>query len=156
MDTRSALEQLLATLTEEESHIAELLQLGLRERDALVSSDYEALNAVTALMLDAADRMDQCEVRREALLVDLERHGAGLTAITELAVQLGMDDFSQKGKDLRASVDALRDVQEQNAQLILSATRLRERWLSMLTRMSSPSYGPDSDTTGYRFLSRTA
>lgn len=156
MEARAALEQLLVTLAEEETHIARLLQLGLRERDALVASDYDALNEVTAAMLATADDMDECEARRAALLDTLGKHGAGLDEIATFAGQFGFHGISEKGDTLRASIYALREVQEQNAQLLLSATRLRERWLAMLTRLSNPSYGPDSETPGYRLLSRSA
>lgn len=156
MDTRTALEQLLATLTAEEAQIAELLQLGLRERDALVNSDYEELNAVTVAMLEAASRLDQCEAQRASLLTSLGRDGAGLDEIAAFAAQFDFDGFSKKGADLRARILALHEVQEQNAQLLLSAARLRERWVTMLTRLSSASYGPDGDSGSYRLLSRSA
>jgi len=151
-----ALEQLLSTLTREESLIGTLLELGLRERDALVNSDYAALNDVTAAMIDAADRMDACEAERESLLSELGKKGASLQEIVELAVSHGVEGFSAKGSDLRHQVDALHDIQEQNASLLISAARLRERWLTMLTRLSSASYGPDGTQGGYRLLSRSA
>jgi hypothetical protein len=156
MDTRSVLEQLLATLAEEEARVLELVQLASRERDALVNSDYATLNAVTETMLQAAGRLDSCEERREALLAALGKEGAGLNEIVALAELHGMDGFSRKGEQLRESTAQLQELQEQNARLILSAAQLRERWLNMLTRLTSPAYGSGNEASGHRFLSRSA
>lgn len=158
MPERDALGALLALLEEEESSIVALLGLASAEHDALVSSDFSRLDDITARMLRIAERLEHAEVQRSQLLRSLGIPGAGLTEVAELAESHGMDGFGDAKERLLDATTRLQDAQEQNARLVLSAARMRERWLAMLTRMANPTYNADGarGDQGYRFVSKSA
>jgi flagellar biosynthesis/type III secretory pathway chaperone len=158
VEPRDALSALLATLEEEETEIVALLELAAAEHSALISSDFTQLDDITARMLRIADRLEHTESRRTELLHELGTPGAGLREVADLAEHHGMNGFTGASQRLMEITAQLQEAQEQNARLILSAARLRERWLAMLTRMANPTYTPEgaSGDQGYRFVSKSA
>ena len=158
MTPQDALRELLAILEEEESSIVTLLELASAEHSALLASDFPRLDDVTAKMLRLAERLESAEERRSQLLRSLGIPGAGLTEVAELAEGYGMNEFGDAKVRLLDASMQLQDAQEQNARLVLSAARMRERWLAMLTRMANPTYTADgaNGDQGYRFVSKSA
>jgi flagellar biosynthesis/type III secretory pathway chaperone len=158
MEAQPALTALLRTLEQEEAEIVELIQLATEERSALIASDFPAVDSVTERMLQVAERIDRHEQRRQQLLNELGNAGAGLNEIVALAENHSVGGFPDARERLLERTGELQDLQEQNAQLILSAAKLRERWLAMLTRLANPTYGAggQQQANESRFLSRSA
>lgn len=138
-DDVSALESLVDMLMRQEVGLAELVGLALEEQAALVSSDYPAIERVSAAMIEAAQRLDALDRDRQALA---ERFGAVQTTATDhLAAHAGADGFAAVQDRLLARAHELRAIQEANARLILSAVKVRERWYGMLAGRGAPTYG---------------
>ena len=158
MAPRDALSELLALLEAEESSIVALLDLASAEHNALISSDFTRLDDITARMLRIAEKLESTEEQRSQLLRSLGIPGAGLTEVAQRAESHGMNQFAHAKVRLLDASTRLQDAQEQNARLVLSAARMRERWLAMLTQMANPTYTPDgaSGDQGYRFVSKSA
>ncbi len=158
MAPRDALSELLALLEAEESSIVALLDLASAEHNALIASDFKRLDDITAKMLRIAERLEAAEEQRSQLLRSLGIPGAGLTEVAQLAESHGMNQFGMAKTRLLDASTRLQDAQEQNARLVLSAARMRERWLAMLTQMANPTYTADgaSGDRGYRFVSKSA
>jgi hypothetical protein len=60
---------------------------------------------------------------------------------------------------LVARAAELKEAQEGNARLLLSAMRLQEKWMNMFGALASPTYGADGlqePQHGRRFVSRSA
>src|SRR5262249_24875351 len=118
----------------------ELVCLALDEQRALIESDYEAILRLSTEQTVVADRIDQLDTVREALVTELD-HGDTLQQIRTLADSLGMDGFEAMRERLYVRALELRQAQEMNAQLILNAVKLKERWYAMLAGMASSTYG---------------
>ncbi len=114
----------------------------MEEQEALIRSDYAAIEAVSGRMQEVADGMDRLEARRSAIVTEL---GAGetLEELLPLAETHGMAAFAPLRERLLAEALQLREAQERNARLILSAVKLRERWYALLAGMSAPTYGAE-------------
>lgn len=134
------LERLLDVLLRQERALAGLVQLAFEEQNAIVHSDYEAIQAVSARMLHHVEQIDALEAERETLTSRIG-NVAGLDELEPLADTLGVDGFGEARERLLALAAQLREAQEQNARLILGAVKLRERWLALLTGLGSSTYG---------------
>jgi flagellar biosynthesis/type III secretory pathway chaperone len=158
VETRDALATLLGLLEEEEGAIVSLLELAGAEHTALIESDFKQLDDITIRMIRIAEKLEAAEEQRSQLLRSLGIPGAGLAEVAKLAETHGMHDFAPAKERLLDATTRLQDTQEQNARLVLSAARMRERWLAMLTRMANPTYTADgaNGDQGYRFVSKSA
>lgn len=134
------LERLLDVLLRQERALAGLVQLAFEEQSAIVHSDYDAIQSVSARMLGHVEQIDALDVER-ATLTSRIGNVAGLDELEPLADTLGVDGFGEARERLLALAAQLREAQEQNARLILGAVKLRERWLALLTGLGSPTYG---------------
>ena len=155
---KDTLEQLLRLLVKEESELVRLIELAHQERDALVTSDYVALTAVSEEMLAVAETLDAFEEERAGLLQAMNAPDATLGELEPLAVAAGVDGLAEARARMLAQTAELQEAQEQNARLILSATRLRERWFRLLSGMDSATYtqAGQAQQGGQRFVSRSA
>jgi hypothetical protein len=155
---KNTIEQLLRLLVKEEGELVRLIELAHQERDALVSSNYAALAAVSEEMLAVAGMLEGFEEERARLLQDLDTPGATLGDLEPLAVAAGVDGLAEARARMLAQTAELQEAQEQNARLILSATRLRERWFRLLAGMDSATYtqAGQAQQGGQRFVSRSA
>ena len=155
---RDTLQQLLQLLVKEEGELLRLIELAGRERNALVSSDYDALNTISEEMLSVAGTLEAYEEQRAELLRELDNPGATLSDLEPLAAAAGVDGLAEARARMLAQAAELQGAQEQNARLILSATRLRERWFRLLAGMDSATYTQTGQAQqgGQRFVSRSA
>ena len=135
------LSQILDLLCEEERALAGLLELALKEQDALVISDFEQISSVSDRMLAAAETIEQFESRRLNLLRSTGAEAATLEELLPLADDLGVSGFAAARLQLVARARELRDAQEQNARLLLNAMKLRDRWANLLGGFAAPGYG---------------
>ncbi len=134
------LEQLLNVLLDQERSLTELVNLAFAEQRAIIHSDYDAMNTVGERMLAVANEIDALDTVREEITSRLG-HFESLADLVPLADSLGVEGVGEARERLLAQAERLREAQEENARLILNAVRLRERWLSLLAGLSSPTYG---------------
>jgi len=140
-DARIAdLEQLLDLFGRQETAIAELVHLALREQKALIHSDYAAIHEISDQMLAVAATIDRLDGERAELTSRLG-NPESLDELLPLADSLGIEGFGEARERLLSEATDLRRAQEQNASLILNAVRLRERWLALVAGMAAPTYG---------------
>ncbi len=137
----AVLEAVLSVLSEEEEQLASLLALALEEQRALVSSNTGALEEINARMLELADGLDVLEQRRITLLGELAEEIETVSSLVPLAERLGVDGFDAARLRLVEAAVRLQRAQESNAQLILAAMRLGERWMNLAAGRTSPTYG---------------
>lgn len=158
-DRAKPIELLLHLLLREEEALLNLVRLAGREQEALIASDYAAIESVSAEMAIAAQLLDGLERERETLLEAIGCRSGGLADVAEIALRAGVPGFEQARLRLLDAATELRDVQERNARLLLSAAKLRERWLSLLAGMASSTYGAEGRQElqqARRFVSKSA
>lgn len=136
MDVRSMLRVLL---TEEELMCA-LIELGQAQQRALMVSDFWVLEQVSEQLLAVASEMTSVEEERVELL---NRMGVlHLNEAVALADTLGETALGAVRDRLMRAALQFRSIQERNAELILAASRLRERWVKLLAGMGGgATYG---------------
>ncbi len=158
-DTAGILGSVLTTLLAEEQELADLIELAIAEQRALVASDYAEITRVSEAMLVAASGLDVLEHRRESLLQGIGQSEATLDQLLPLADEAGVVGFGAARLALVARANELRQAQEQNARLLLSAMRMQEKWFAMFGALASPTYGArgqQEQVGGERFVSRSA
>ena len=160
MDSRRpALEALVTLLGQEEATLAELLRLADRMRDALIASDFALLDEAVRSMSDAGDNLDDLERDRERIVSGLADGALSIDATIALADELGVPALSDRRSRVAALALDLQQAQERNAQLVLGAVRLRERWVNILAGMVAPTYGArgrQNVAASRRFVSKSA
>ena len=139
---RSRLEALLEVLGREKALLEELIELAREEQQALLSSDFPAIQYVSDRMLDAARRIDVLEEERESTVTFL-RPGATLEELMPLAEEEQVEGLGPMCDNLVARLVDYRDIQERNAQLILASFKIRERWVGVLAGMAPQTYGAE-------------
>lgn len=157
--TAALLDELLQTLLEEEATLSKLLGLALEEQEALVESDFDAIDSVSAQMAEVAGVLESLEQRREQLMESVGQAGCTFEELAALADNHGVGGFSEARTRLAVAARELREAQECNANLIMGAMRLRERWLGLLAGMEAPTYGAGGRqelSQGRGFVSRSA
>jgi flagellar biosynthesis/type III secretory pathway chaperone len=158
-ETAAVLDSVLGTVLAEEETLSALIILALREQDALVASDYAEIARVGEAMLDTASNLEVLERRREALLESIDCDGLTLDKLVPVADDHGVEGFAAARLSLVARANELRDAQERNARLLLSAMKLQEKWMNMFASLASTTYGADGlqeQQRGRRFVSRSA
>ncbi|MGH2633111.1 MAG: flagellar export chaperone FlgN [Tepidiformaceae bacterium] len=159
-DTRTAtVESVLETLLLEERELAALVVLAVEEQTALVASDYGEMTRIGELMLVRADVLGGLEQRREQLLHELGVGDATLDTLLPLADDLGITGFGEARERLLGKAAELRENQERNARLLLSAMKLHEKWVNMFAAIASSTYGADGQQSmraGRQFVSKSA
>lgn len=136
-----SLASMLAILLDQEDALQHLLGLAFDEQRALVTSDFAAIERVSAEMHVAADRIDALERQRIALAARLGNAEATLEQLLPLAEELGIEGLADARLRLAALAAELQEAQEGNARLLLSAVKLRERWVNHIAGMGSSTYG---------------
>lgn len=151
--------QVLDLLREEEHLLAQLVALAREAQRALIASDYPAIEATAAHMLEAARRIETRSAERTNLLRTIGQEAATLDQIATHAENLGVQGFHHIRQRLLTQAAHLSDLQEANARLVLGAIRIRERWAAILAGHLSPTYSPQGQPTlqeGSGLVSRTA
>lgn len=142
-DIAQALGAILAVLLEEEQGLLRLNELALAEQRALVSSDYDEIERVSHEMHIVADQIESSELRRVRMMGAVAESEATLSEILALADRHGVDGFRDASTRMILLVDKLRAAQEGNARLLLSAVKLRERWVNHVAGMHASTYGAE-------------
>ena len=158
-DATTVFESVLSTLVAEEETLAALIVLALQEQEALVISDYPEITRVGSAMLETASTLDNLERRRASLLASVQCEGLTLDRLVPLADDQGVEGFAAARIALIARANELRDAQERNARLLLSAMKLQEKWMNMFASLTATTYGADGmqeHQRGRRFVSRSA
>lgn len=153
------LEALAGVLAREEAALTELLRQADATRDALIASDFAALESANRSMQSSTSELLRLGRERETLLVSFGGPGATLNDALALASELGLSLLEVRRQRLAATASLLQQAQERNARLVLGAVRLRERWFNMLAGMISPTYGSagrQNPAASRRFVSKTA
>ena len=132
---------MVAILLEQEEALQRLLSLAFEEQQALVTSDYAAIERVSSAMHVAADRIDALEHQRARLAASLGNAEATLEQLLPLAKELGIEGLAESRLRMAALAAELQEAQEGNARLLLSAVKLRERWVNHIAGMQSSTYG---------------
>ena len=132
---------MVAILLEQEDALQCLLGLAFEEQQALVTSDYAAIERVSSAMHGAADRIDSLEHQRIKLAASLGDAEATLEELLPLADELGIQGLAESRLRMAALAAELQEAQESNARLLLSAVKLRERWVNHIAGLSSSTYG---------------
>lgn len=132
------LQVLLDTLLREEKLLERLTYLSQGQRQALINSKFADVETVNDDMVAAANDLVPLEAQRVALI---ERLGVEtLSDATALAEELGVAGFASAHGRLRDAAAEFRSGQERNASLVLSAIRLREKWMTFLGGRMAPTY----------------
>lgn len=137
----TSLQSMLAILLEQEDALELLLALAGDEKDALVSSDYSSIERVSNEMRAAEDRIEGLERQRISLAKALGNAEATLAELLPLADELGITGLAEARARMSALAAELREAQERNARLLLSAVKLRERWVNHIAGMEASTYG---------------
>lgn len=160
MDPRvAAFEEILEILHQEEVSLARLLAFALEEQAALIESDFGRIDRVSNQMLEAAATIEGLGKSRSSILRSLDSEGLSLEGLCPVAEGLGVTGFASARHRLLARALELKTVQEQNARLLLTAIKLRDRWANLLGGFVAPGYASngrrDAGTT-QGTVSRTA
>ncbi|MBA4180997.1 MAG: hypothetical protein C0506_10455 [Anaerolinea sp.] len=142
-DAALSLETMLNLLLEEESALRRLVGLAIQEQGALVDSDYGAIERVSNAMHAASDRIEALEQQRVKLAAGLGNAEATLEELLPLAEELGIHGLAESRLRLAALAAELQEAQEHNARLLLSAVKLRERWVNHIAGMAPSTYGSE-------------
>ena len=142
-DIAQALGAILAVLLEEEQGLLRLNELALAEQRALVSSDYDEIERVSHEMHIVADQIESSEPRRVRMTGAVAESEATLSEILPLADRHGVDGLRDASTRMILLADQLRAAQEGNARLLLSAVKLRERWVNHVAGMPVSTYGAE-------------
>lgn len=159
MSAAHVLERVLELLLHEERHLSRLLALALEEQSALLESNFERITATSAAMIEAANAIEALESERLNLLRTIGAEDRTIEELLSLAGDLGVAGFAEARLALSLRARELKDAQERNANLLLNAMRLRDRWANMLGGFTSPTYGARGNRTsreGSGFVSRSA
>ena len=139
----AGLREILAVLLEEESSMVRLNALALDEQHALVSSDYGEIERVSHEMHLVADQVESAELRRARLMSANGHADASLSDLLALADLHGVTELRAASMRMVALAEQLRNAQEGNARLLLSAVKLRERWVNHVAGMHASTYGSE-------------
>lgn len=153
------LERVLELLIHEERYLSMLLALALEEQSALLESNFERITATSAAMIEAANAIEALESERLNLLRTIGAEDRPIEELLSLADDLGIPGFAEARLALSVRAHELKDAQDRNANLLLNAMKLRERWTNMLGGFTSPTYGAQGKRTardGSGFVSRSA
>jgi flagellar biosynthesis/type III secretory pathway chaperone len=132
--------KMLRVLLTEEELMEALIELGLAQQHALMISDFYQLELVSEQLLAVASGMGPLGDEREAALESLGV--ARLHEAVALADDLGEGELGTVRDRLLERALRFRGIQERNAELILAASRLRQRWVNLLAGMSGDgTYG---------------
>lgn len=159
MAAAHVLERVLELLLHEERHLSRLLALALEEQSALLESNFDRITATSAAMVEAANAIEALESERLNLLRTIGAEDRTIEDLLSLADDLGITGFAEARLALSVRARELKDAQERNANLLLNAMKLRERWANMLGGFTSPTYGAQGKRTardGSGFVSRSA
>ncbi|GAB4333178.1 MAG: hypothetical protein Kow0010_19390 [Dehalococcoidia bacterium] len=132
-------EGLLQTLANEEAILGELTRLAGELRRALVASDFGRVTAVAGEMDRANRRLRDAESDRERIVAQMAGPGATVRDLDGSAIP----GLAEARARLVAAVETLQEAQEQNASIILGASRLVDRWLGVIVRLVDPTYGAE-------------
>ena len=144
------------TIEAEGALIDELDGLAGKLQVALVAADFDSVQVTADLMQTTSARLGQLEAERERQALALGPPGASLA---ELAGAQDAQPLARAGEQLRARLTDLRETQERNASLVLSASQLVQRWFTRLARVEGPTYGPGGEeqaSAQRRFFSGSA
>ncbi len=159
-ERHATLDALLKTLLAEEECLGRLVALAVEEQHALMMSDHQAIESISANMHRAADGLDELEREREVLMRTIDPDGATLADLMPVAREHGVEGFDAARASILDRVADLRTAQERNARLILGAVRLQERWMNVIGGLAPAStYGSGGrQDPGQRrgFVSKTA
>lgn len=139
----ASLESLRGVLLEQEDSLHVLIDLAADEQSALLSSDYAAIEHVSSLMHVAADRIEALQFQRVQLAAELGNAEATLEELLPIASELGIEGLAEARLRMAALAAELQESQERNARLLLSAVKLRERWVNHLAGMHQSTYGSE-------------
>lgn len=140
-DVAESLRSVLAVLLEEENKLIRLNALARAEQHALVSSNYDEIERVSNEMHAAADQIDALESQRSGMIGALGLPDVTLTDLLPLAEHYGVDGLREASERMLRLAADLRAAQEGNARLLLSAVKLRERWVNHVAGMHASTYG---------------
>ncbi len=156
-ERQALLHELLGTLLKEEELLARLSGLSQVQRQALINSQFAAIESINDEMIATANELLPLEQMRITVIEQLGV--ATLSEAAALADNLGVAGFAQAQKRLLAAATDFRSGQEQNASLVLHAIRLRDRWMNFLGGKTTPTYGAGGKrevTQQRQIVSRTA
>jgi hypothetical protein len=135
-------ERLLPLLLAEEQTLNALLDAAARLGNALIASDHEGTLRISDELTNLAAGMDRIERDRTAVVASLGFDaGAALSEIAEAAFVHGNVAVDAVRERLLARATELQAIQERNAALVISAVRLRDRWVNLLAGMMTGTYG---------------
>lgn len=142
-DVAQALRAILTLLLQEEQGLLRLNALALAEQAALVSSDYAEIERVSNEMNLVADQVETLELERARMMGAVGEADATLRELLPLADLHGVEGLRAASGRLIELADQLREAQEDNARLLLSAVKLRERWVNLFAGMRASTYGSE-------------
>ena len=159
MTNRHAFEELLGILLEQEAGLAALVANTKRQQTALVASDYATVEQTATEMAQTTVRLRDLDARRTSILESLGRPEATISDLLEDAETAGVRGLGETQDRLQSTLGALRGLQEINASIILSASKLVDRWASALAGLAGGTYGSQGKSTSAEsggFVSRQA
>lgn len=143
MGTQESYEKLLDVLQRQEAALGALVVIAERQQDALVTSNYEGIERSAREMAQATVIVAELDIQRIGTLSEMGREDASISDLVEAAAGAGVSGFAETRDGLDRAMSALRTVQEINAQIILSASKLAERWAGALAGLVGSTYGPE-------------
>ena len=160
-------EALTAALDEEHRLCSTLLDLSVREEEAILSGDVAVLTALVDEQEQLLELLATLETERMTALTaiagasGLDADSITLTQVATLAGGRRGEVLQTTGAALREVADSLQQANTRNAELLRSSRELIERWIQYLRNVVSGSltYNPAGSTQGAlsaRVLDRTA
>lgn len=159
VEIAAVLESVLRTLLTEEGKLSALIVLALQEQEALVAADHGEVARVGEAMIAVAGELENLGNERERLLGTIGCDELTLDALLPLADDHGVQGFADARTQLLTRALELRNAQESNARLLLSAMKLQEKWMNMFSSLAVTTYGSDGlqeQQRGRQFVSRSA
>lgn len=153
----SLLEELVATLNEEEAVYRQLIPIEQDKTRAIIANNLEALEEITTKEHDLVDKSSALEGKRERIATDmatvlgLNPKTINLNEITEALKNQPRDKMvlQEVHERLRKTVLQLQDINTQNKELLKETMDMLEFNMNVIrsTRMSSGSSNYSSDAS---------
>ena len=159
MMPQESFERLLDILQQQEAALGALVVIAERQQEALVESNYQGIERSAKEMAEATVIVGEFDIERLKLLSKMGRQDASISELVEEAAIAGVTGFAETRDGIEGNMAALRTVQELNAHVILSVSKMMERWAGRLAGLMGATYGSEGksamgDTRS--FLSRQA
>lgn len=137
----AAARALTELLEHEETLVAELLRLAVAQQSAIVHGEYAEIDRLSAELESTANHLDGLQVQRDEFARTAFGAGTTLAGIAGAVTGPEGGRLGAVRASLASRAGQLAAQQERNANLLLGAMRLHDRWMNLLAGMARSTYG---------------